>query len=185
MSHLVFKTSTRQLKLSAAGSIPALSAINKYMEVYLKKVLLVILLLMSISLLLAEDKEQLVEVSIKADTLLAKITVPADMHMAKQEDFVYIVVDSIAGVKFGKTIWPAGGHKDELGILNYEGDVILKHQFTITDEVKKTGCNLTVYVGYQMCFATYCKPPEEVEFKFEFKPETGDGCGGCMHPCGK
>jgi hypothetical protein len=182
VSHLVFKTSNRQLKLSAAGSIPALSAI--LMEVELKRALLVIILL-SISLLMAEDAEKLAEVSIAGDTLYAKITIPAEMHLAKQEDFVYVEVDSVAGVKFGDTIWPEGGHLDELGILNYEGSVILKRAFTVSEEAQAKGCTLKIYVGYQMCFATYCKPPEEIEFELVYKPQTGRGCGGCMNPCGE
>lgn len=136
-------------------------------------------------MLLAEDAENLASVYIAGDTLMAKITIPKDMHMTKQEDFVYVEADSVAGVTFGDTIWPQGGHLDELGILNYEGEVILKRPFTVTEEAKKNGCTLKVYVGYQMCFATYCKPPEEIEFTLEFKPQNEGGCGGCMHPCGK
>jgi len=154
------------------------------MEVELKRALLVIILL-SISMLMAEDAEKLAEVSIAGDTLYAKITIPADMHMAKQEDFVYVEVDSVAGVKFADTIWPQGGHLDELGILNYEDAVILKRAFTVSGEAAKKGCTLKIYVGYQMCFATYCKPPEEIEFELVFKPQKNGDCGGCMHPCGE
>ncbi|MCF7913051.1 MAG: hypothetical protein K9M99_11020 [Candidatus Cloacimonetes bacterium] len=148
------------------------------------KIVLLVIVLMSISMLMAEDADKLATVSIVGDTLIAKITVPADMHMAKQEDFVYVEVDSIAGVEFGKTIWPQGGHLDELGIMNYKGDVLLKRPFTISEAASKKGCTLKIYVGYQMCFATYCKPPEEIEFELKFEPQTEKGCGGCMHPCG-
>ena len=150
----------------------------------MKKAILVIMLL-SISLLMAEDAEKLASVYISGDTLMAKIIIPKDMHMAKQEDFVYVVTDSIPGLKFGETIWPEGGHLDELGLLNYESEVILKRSFTVSDELKGKACTLKVFVGYQMCFATYCKPPEELEFELDFKAQDDKGCGGCMHPCGE
>lgn len=119
--------------------------------------------------MLVAETDQLARVSIENDTLIAQITIPKDMHMAKQEDFVYVEADSVAGMKLGETIWIGEGHADELGIINYEKQAILKRQIIATDELKLNGAKFKVYVGYQMCFDTYCKPPAEEVYELEYK----------------
>jgi len=131
------------------------------------RIILLMILMLSILQLTAETKQ--VEVMIKGDTLTAKIDIPENMHLAKQEDFVYVEADSLAGLKLGDTIWPEGGHKDDLGIINYENEIILKRSLKISDDLRTTGFTLKIYVGYQMCYDSYCELPEELEFEVKYK----------------
>ena len=138
------------------------------------KLLVIIMLLVSLLFVNADEikkeviEPEIVKLELVSDTLQATITIPEGMHMAKQEDFVYIEIDSVAGVKLSETIWSKGGHLDELGILNFEKQVILKRQVIAADLKENSDLKLKVFVGYQMWFDTYCEPPKELEFEVIF-----------------
>jgi hypothetical protein len=134
------------------------------------KIYFLVLVLVCAVLLAAQTDENLANAAIEADTIVATITIPPDMHLAKQEDFVYVEADSVAGLKLGDTIWIGDPHKDELGIINYEKEVILKRPLFMADDLKANGFKIKVYVGYQICFDAFCKPPEELEFDLEYSP---------------
>ncbi|MCF7919012.1 MAG: hypothetical protein K9N06_03745 [Candidatus Cloacimonetes bacterium] len=148
----------------------------------MKYILLAAIMLLSLSALLADEtaaeavKPEIVKLELVADTLVATITIPETMHMAKQEDFVYIDIEPVEGVILGETIWSDGGHPDEFGVLNYEKQAVLKRQITLSDTLKLTGVKLVTFVGYQMCYATYCEPPQEVEIELDI---PGIHCGKC------
>jgi hypothetical protein len=134
------------------------------------KVVFVLAVVFSVFLLMAEPPDSLVQVTIEGDTLIARIDIPEGMHLAKQVDFVYVEIDSIGGVTFGETIWPKGGKIDELGILNYEDELVLQRKIMLSESAIDNEINLKIYVGYQMCFDAYCLPPNEVEFELAYKP---------------
>ena len=147
----------------------------------MKYILLVILAMMCMSLM-AEDaikeevKPQVVKLEVVADTLIATITIPTKMHMTKQEDFVYVDIEELEGVSLGKTIWSDGAHLDELGALNYEKQAILKRLIIRDESLMGAPLKLKVFVGYQMCYDSYCEPPEEVEIELIVPPIH---CGKC------
>ena len=132
--------------------------------------------------LIAEDtvKEevipQVVKLEVVADTLIATITIPPKMHMTKQEDFVYVDIEEFEGVSLSKTIWSDGAHLDELGALSYEKQAILKRSIIRDESLMSASLKLKVFVGYQMCFDSYCEPPEEVEIELIVPPIH---CGKC------
>jgi len=146
-----------------------------------KYIIIVILALMSLNLM-AEDavkeevKPQVVKLDVVADTLIATITIPPKMHMTKQEDFVYVDIEDLEGVKLGKTIWSDGAHLDELGALSYEKQAVLKRSIIRDKSLMGAPLKIKVYVGYQMCFDSYCEPPEEVEIELIVPPVH---CGRC------
>ena len=117
------------------------------------------------------ESPKVVDLVFVGDTLQATITVPKDMHMAKQADFVYLDFDPIDGVTFGETIWNEADFIDDLGIPNFKKEAILKRKIAIADSVDKKNLVLKAYVGYQMCYDAYCQPPEELEFELKLPEE--------------
>lgn len=114
-----------------------------------------------------KEAPKTVELSFVGDTLQAVINVPEDMHMAKQPDFVYLDFDPVEGVTLGETIWSEADFIDDLGIPNFKKQAVLKRKITIAEGVDREAVVLKLYVGYQMCYDTYCEPPEELEFELK------------------
>jgi len=135
----------------------------------MKKILvLTMLLLLAVGLFASQKLDKLVSVEVKDSIIVATYTIPDSMHMFLQEDFFYLDVDEMENVVFEKTVYPEG-HAGEDGLISFEGTVQLTKKFTLEEGVKAEDVNFKLYIGYQMCYDSYCEPPVDLETSLPLK----------------
>lgn len=133
-----------------------------------KLLVLTMLLILALGLFASEKLDKLTSVEVKDSTIVATYTIPEGMHMFLQKDFFYLDVDEMEGVVFGETVYPEG-HADEDGYISLVGTVQLTKKFTLKEGVELDDMNVKIYVGYQMCFDSYCEPPVDLEATIPLK----------------
>ncbi len=144
-------------------------------------IILFVLLLLSFSLLFAQDKTPDITGRIEPPILkigesgkiIIKYIIPEGMKMAKQEDLVFLDTPDVSGITFGETIYPKG-------ITDSHGDIIYKHEieiikeFTVNKDYSGKTTNIEVIAGYQLCeLSGTCLFPDVKELSLPFKAEAG------------
>jgi len=138
----------------------------------MKKLLVLTMILLLAAGLFANQKlDKLASVEVKDSLIVATYNIPEDMHMYLQQDFFYLDVDEMENVVFAETVYPEG-HADEDGLISFEGTVQLTKKFTLNEGVKAEDVTFKLYVGYQMCYDSYCEPPVDLETELPLKPVT-------------
>ena len=139
----------------------------------LKKILLLFFLI-SISFLGAQgNNDPGIEVEVKGNTIISKISIPEDMHATKDTNNLFIDIEPVENVELEETQYPEG-HLNEYGEVEYSKQVILKRPIKILPSFQKEKLNLTVYSGYQLCDeAGVCHFPVEKEFNLELVVKDG------------
>jgi thiol:disulfide interchange protein len=103
---------------------------------------------------------------IKGNNLEVIYNIPNDMHQIILDDFNFMTVDvmPVQGLRFGKTIYPAG-EKDAEGNTIYHGIVTLMKKISVMD-TQQLPDSIEVTAGYQFCTEDgTCLIPKSVQFK--------------------
>jgi thiol:disulfide interchange protein DsbD len=104
------------------------------------------------------------------------IAIPEGQHCTKQEDYLYVDVDSLTGLQSGLTIYPQGDKKDELGNEMYYKQITLIKEITADNSLNPGSQTLKLKVGYQFCNEEgTCLIPEEVETSVNLNVLKGQG----------
>ncbi len=97
-------------------------------------------------------------------------TFPEGLHQTLQEEYFYIEPAEMPGVTFGETEYPAEGHPDADGSVEYAGTVTLTRAIQIGPDVAPGDYTLTVAAGFQVCNEQgQCLFPDEFELNAPFK----------------
>ncbi|MCD4829610.1 MAG: thioredoxin family protein [Candidatus Cloacimonetes bacterium] len=105
-------------------------------------------------------------------------SVPAGMHMQKQEDYLYVEVDAPEGIVFGPAVYPEA-EVDEWGFEVYHHDFTLTLPFTVASTVQAGTHEIPVTVAWQICEEATCFPPDEAVHTATVDV-TGGGSGGSV-----
>ncbi|RLC49436.1 MAG: hypothetical protein DRZ79_06015, partial [Candidatus Cloacimonadota bacterium] len=145
-----------------------------------KNFIFILMLFLVFANFIFAEENNVVSAKISGSQIEVTFKIPEGLHQSLQKEYFYLEADSIPGIVFEPTVYPAG--KKEHDLINYYGSVTLTKKFKVDKNVDPNLNSLKIYAGYQFCYDSgSCLFPEEVELDLPIdltkieKPESTTG----------